>query len=398
MVTKEGIIMTRGILTKIRRIFIIKILLDGNEWHTQGILREVESLEFKYYTQKENFRPETVEPINNAKISTILGDLLKENIIETKALSRLEKGTGNKYWLKRGIKPIYMILRELNNAKISQSFISSAVFLCTSSSMRTSLIYIKYWLINSEYGKESINLELEELILPKFLSSILNEEEKQFVLTILKLSPTALYNTLKAFIEEDYWTDRSKSFYNFKEHQFYWKERFFTDIKFWLYEDFRDPGFVFGKDVEVNFNVLVSINHNNNEFKQCSKRISLHPPDVRSPEVNLPIGENREDFENLWLKMGDEALKDKNMVNKRNSYDMMDKFKVLVQKKKDLQKQTYEGLKKISEMKTTKKDKNEKRKKRERLIEEYYTQHNDLNDKIRAYEDKHNIITDAYDY
>ena len=140
--------MTDRNLTKIRRLSIIQTLLDGEEHHTQELLKNIRELEFDYYFSNY-FKPEKVEPVNNPKLSSILDNLVEENIIDTRTLSKRKDGrSGNIYWLYKDIETLYKVLKELNNPQLLSSI------------EEREIDNIKCWALISGYGKELINMDL----------------------------------------------------------------------------------------------------------------------------------------------------------------------------------------------------------------------------------------------
>lgn len=352
--------MVRGILTKLRRAFIINTLLDGTEWHTQEILKKIGDLEYEYFSSlkyediivdnyeiiRPIFRPEIFEPVNNPKLSVILGNLVKDGIIETRALSRFEKegnigSRGNVYWLVKSNKALYMILEELNNPSIR---------------------YIKpYKIIISEYGKKLINMDLM-MDLTEILNPILNDEDKEFILATLRISATALYNLLKAYYKDDYWggsywADPSNINYDKRIHLDS-KESFLMDLKFWLYKDIQYSPFYLDQDSKIIFDVSVYIKHDNKEFNQDSR------------------------MENSYGITYEEFMEEV-------QYERDHKPKQLVEledKKIALKRKIYDDLREISEEKGK-----DKKVKKEKLIREYYEECNNLDKNIKSIAIKYNI-------
>jgi len=332
--------LARVFLTKLRRSYIIKTLSDGNEWHTQEILKEIGDLEYQHYCYHHppinyykfsNFRPENIEPVNNPKLSIILGNLVKEGIIETRAISRFEKegslgSRGNIYWLVNNNKALYLILKELDS-------------------------YDQFNLVFSEYGRRIINLDLVDEI-TKILNPLWTEDDKQFILAILRISPTALYNSLKAyFIEDDYWfkgcAPRSD-----EEVRLSVKEKYLMDLKFWLYDDMQTTPLRFERDIKVIFDVSVSIGLNNKEFKQNSKNESI---------------------DHSYLMTYEQYLEEEKFEREHKPIKLIE----LEEDIESLKRKVYDCLRVISEEKWK-----EKKHKKEELINEYYIQINKLNKRL----------------
>jgi len=339
--------LARVFLTKLRRSYIIKTLLDSNEWHTQEILKEIGDLEYEHYCyhhppinhyEFSNFRPDNIEPVNNPKLSIILGNLVKEGIIETRAISRFEKESsrgsrGNVYWLVKSNKALYSILKDLDSN------------------------FDKLNLVSSDYGKKLINLDLVNEI-TKILNPLWTEEDRQFILATLRISPTALYNSLKAyFIEDDYWFKGCAPISD-EEVRLYMKEKFLMDLKFWLYNDMQTTPLRGREDIRVIFDVSVFIRLNNKEFKQNSINESFEPLIYPTQEEILERQLNivQKPIELLWLENAIESL----------------------------QRTVYDSLRVISEEKGK-----EKNHKKEELIKEYYIQIDKLIKKIKPLRQKY---------
>ncbi len=342
--------MARGILTKLRRKFIIKTLLDGNEWHTQEILKRIGDLEFYYYCYEQNgiwtnpgeikFKPENVEPVNNPKLSLILGNLVKEGLIETRALSRFEKdgnvgSRGNVYWLANDKKVLYSILKEL-----------------------VPYPFVQFDILLSEYGKKLINLNLvNELI--KTLNPLWTEKDKEFILAILQTSPTAVYESLKAYyIEDSYWF-KYMAPKSSDEIRLIMKEKFLMDLKFWLYNDMQTTPLRGRPDLRLTFDVSVSITNNNNEIKNESQIESLDIPVYPTEEQYL---------EKIQFDKEHKPIKLYELENRKEMYENTKEF---------LKRYVYDSLREISEEKGE-----EKKQKKEKLIKEYYIIRTNLEKKL----------------
>lgn len=345
--------MVHGILTKLRRAFIFETLLDGNEWHTQEILKEIGDLEYEYYCHFANplvdnqifLRPETMEPINNPKLSVILGNLVKEEIIGTRALSRFEKegskgSRGNVYWLVKNNKALYLILKELSNPLLSQIYFYSD--------------RIKFLLVSSEYGKKLINKDLiKELI--EILNPVLNKREKKFILTTLRISPTALYESLKKYYDDKNYMYNSSD----EEILISLKEDFLMDLKFWLYSDIQSISFK--RDINVIFDVSVLIKLNDEIIEENSRKESVGHSMSSAYEEFLEYEQFDKEHKPIELL----ELESKQQSLKRNVYDV---------------------LREISEEKG-----HGKKNKKDRLIKEYYIEINKVNKRIKPLEKKYRI-------
>ncbi|MBZ2166655.1 hypothetical protein [Methanobacterium spitsbergense] len=339
--------------TKLRRSFIIQTLLDGNEWHTQEILKKIGDLEYKRYCRGKGvsyqgditFIPETINPVNNPKLSIILGNLVKEGILRTRAISRFEKegskrSSGNVYWLVKSNKVLYLILKKINGS------------------------FARLDLLSSEYGKKLINLDLVDEI-TKILNPLWTEEDRQFIFSTFKISPTALYNSLEAyFIKDKYWF---KSCYPKTNEivRLHMKEKFLMDLKFWLYNDMQTTPLRGMIDIKLIFDVSVSIKIDKKEIKQNSKIESLEPPIYMTSEQVL----KKVQF--------DEECKPTELVELENELD------TLRNTEETLKRYVYDCLREFSEEKGE-----EKKQKRDELIKEYYIVKSNLKKKLVPLERK----------
>lgn len=101
--------------------------------------------------------------------------LIEEKIVEI-AIVENEKG----YCLVEGIETLYKILTEFSNPRLPKEFITE----------------VRKDLMHSEYAKSLINLDLVNKI-QFFNDEPLNEDEMNFILILIKISPSALLRFLK---------------------------------------------------------------------------------------------------------------------------------------------------------------------------------------------------------
>lgn len=175
---------------KIRQIWVIHILLDCKKWKQQDILMELLTRSTDF--DKESFE-QIIEKIGK-KLYKSLGFLEKEGIIEREN----DKKTKDKWvWLKQdsnsGSKALHKVLNKLSDPSLMRlEFNSQEKFEYHYNFIRSQ----KNHLIKSEFAEKTISDDLVR----KFETALnvsLKYEERDVVLTILKLSTLALLNSFK---------------------------------------------------------------------------------------------------------------------------------------------------------------------------------------------------------
>lgn len=171
--------------------------------------------------------------------------LLEEGIVD---ITIVEKEVG--YYLVKNHEALFKILLEFNNPKLPKFFQWK----------------LKNVLMNSEYAKNLINKDLVEKI--EFEDDHMNENEIEFVFTIIKISSSALLTVLQKLHDQgpDGWRELSPE----KE-----KQNFLSDLQFKLYQDSIDQKITdklasYPIPVQVEFNIKSSIKTENNEFQYIS--------------------------------------------------------------------------------------------------------------------------------
>ena len=190
------------------------------------------------------------------------------------------------YSLVNNIKPLTKILIEFSNPLFSKSFITE----------------LRKDLINSEYAKKLINLDLV-----KKIGYEMNEEELNFTLTILKISPSALLEFLREI-------DKQKSFKKNPQGGKIPKGIFLSsekakrmrlmDLQFQAYTDISEFNPVEEKTtfnppcpVEVKFEIKTTFKTENGEFKHVSK---LQRSSFKLLSKLLSKEEQKEEIKKTW--------------------------------------------------------------------------------------------------
>jgi hypothetical protein len=182
-----------------------------------------------------------------------IGD--KENnhtgLIDEKIVKQEFVGRYQGYGLVQNHESLYKILTEFNNPMLSKHFITD----------------LNNDLLNSKYAKKLININLIEKLESK-LNIRLNEEEKKFILIIIKISSSALLHSLEVLnYKKSYEFIASKDI----------KKVFLMDLQFQAYNDIT---YQFGADekmlfnppypVQIEFELKTSLKTKENDFKQVN--------------------------------------------------------------------------------------------------------------------------------
>ena len=124
------------------------------------------------------------------KIHTGLIDIgiIKEKKLVKEFHNKGDSKLGFAYSLVENHETLYNILDYLINSNLPIQFIDDII----------------NDIMTSEYGRRLINLKIVNKIESRFKSP-LNNEEKNFILNILKISKTALYETLKKIYNNSSW-------------------------------------------------------------------------------------------------------------------------------------------------------------------------------------------------
>jgi hypothetical protein len=137
--------------------------------------------------------------------------------------------------------------------------------------------------MKSNYAKKLINMDLIEKLESK-LNIQLNEEEKKFILIILKISSSALLHSLNVL--------NNKEPYKFLASEDI-KRVYLRDIQFQAYEDIT---YQFGTEekmifnppypVQIEFELKTSLKTKENEFKQVNTIQRSSPDFINKEELN----------------------------------------------------------------------------------------------------------------
>lgn len=196
--------MVQGNLTNLRKFFIIKTLLDSEKWYTQDIIKAVNTLHMQYIIRnqrrnkadkaelnhingKEDHESLTQSKrlkINDAKISPILNSLVEEGIITFESIPKKEKmgrGRGGyRYWLVKDIINYFNVLKEFNKIYNKDLF-----------------LFYGLEFIKSPFGEFFLNLKIFAS-LESNLEVTIDTRIKEYILSIVKMSPNALLKLGKA--------------------------------------------------------------------------------------------------------------------------------------------------------------------------------------------------------
>ena len=203
----------------LKRIFILTILLDGNKWSQQEIINEMNRLvcawnEFTYPKSENDYKFYKKKVftsdggITDAMMSHTLGILNNEKITLKYSVTKTKREDGNLHWLRENPIILFKVFREFYNPKFPLDLKSSLGSL----------------LIRSPYAKKIINMDLIEFI-EYYAHITFEEKEKEVLLNIFKISPSALFymftelpNLQYTMIEEENTTeDISKYMQNIKK-------------------------------------------------------------------------------------------------------------------------------------------------------------------------------------
>jgi DNA-binding HxlR family transcriptional regulator len=177
--------MARGIKEKLRKIWIIQILSDGQKWKQQHLRDQLVS---NTTLPIEDLQKDVQKKLD-MKISKSLGMLERDGIVE-----RIhDKKTPEKYcWLvsdrNKVPKALLKILEMINYPELDDYF---------SSMMKNDFM-------TSKYAKAVINQNLVNKF-ERDLEIELKENEKENVLYVLKISPKYLLTTVRLMEEHESW-------------------------------------------------------------------------------------------------------------------------------------------------------------------------------------------------
>lgn len=184
---------------------------------------------------------------NDGSVNRTVDYLEKTGIIERKAIK-----TG------RGAYPVYNWLK-----KDPLTFLKLLEFLKSGSWDDEIFLLLGGYLVNSPYGEEVINEESIGEIL-EVLGGGYDYDEKQMVLRIVKISPSALLGLLELY--RDFNSDlRVWSLEEKKE----FRERIFNDLGIKLGEDLRNPSFRNLNPIQYEIKVHFIEQINDHQEKEC---------------------------------------------------------------------------------------------------------------------------------
>lgn len=258
-----------GPTSLLRRNYVVQILLDGNEKSQKEIFDGL-----KYYYDVKNFMDNMEKRINKKKgnlrilsslyyqletnkrtlidldydeeskiklkkkISNLGKDLEEDGIISI--IPKRSKGRGGRHnvWvLNRTLDALNLILVESTDPRLSQP---------TSTFYSSNILF-------SDYGQSIVNKDLIESLINE-IGFILNKEEFEIILNIVKISPRALSFLLSKKSDDNYKEMVKRGFFVSK----YFRESFLYSLLLNLGRDIDTLGFIspqiFEYTIKIDFN------------------------------------------------------------------------------------------------------------------------------------------------
>lgn len=308
--------------TKIRRVWILRALLDCKEWsqkdirnlfHLMALANYFRLIRFAkaglYFTENSKSKgyERAIEKYKDylkghkddipPKMKSQIKETITENIIK-ETVFELNKNKPEKSY-KTGVSEA--LEYKDNSGLVDRKIVKKDYGVKTVTSKHSSKIGPKYSLVEdyrtlyyilkefndqdlpsslqkdmldqlmqSEYSNRLINRKLIDKIKLE-LKLELNDEEENLLFFLLKNSPTILYNILKKIYDDPLWKEIKETNLWVVEDANQRKNSFFMDIKFWLYEDLQRDLKI--SQYEVDFTISISIDtgkdilSHNNSYK-----------------------------------------------------------------------------------------------------------------------------------
>lgn len=277
--------------TDLRRVLVIKVLLDGTKWSTKDLLEKINNATFvannpifrevnENQDELEIFR---IERISDAILSKILKSLRDDKIVETEAIPK-KSGRGParyRHWLVTDLEAYIKTMDEF--FWISDKINKFDAMLDFEIGTNNGLIFL-----NSPYGQKFINMDLFQFF--ESLTGVkLDKKIKKIILEILSISPSSL----KEFFDYSrFYSDFKKTFPNSAYTE---DEAFIEEVMLHLVSaftsDFSEPSFWTPYPIEYKSNLKLNKAKKNtvNTEVNYSKNLPKFSFDIKENEFSFDI-------------------------------------------------------------------------------------------------------------
>ncbi len=159
-------------------VYVISLLLDGQKWSTQDILKEID----EKINNNEILTKIPKLTITDPTVSKELKKLREKGIIESETTPRqFGRGpSGYRYWIIENKIVFFEIFEEFLNLSKGHGYVYSELF-----------YELENKLINSDFGKKFITYDLIDTA-EKLIGTNFDDAQRKTIFKIIKMSPSAL--------------------------------------------------------------------------------------------------------------------------------------------------------------------------------------------------------------